>query len=134
MSVRVGAMITAASFRSLALIRSRLVDLLILRADSCFWTDKTSISLNLKVELTCGGWSEWNVFETHFCLIAFARDIPTLVKKLLKREAMVFEVLCSTPSDITEAEDEECVPRDVSSFKVFYKPEGLLLFSFIKVS
>ena len=44
----------------------------------------------------------WNVFKAHFCLIAFARDIPILVKKLLKREAMVFEVLCSTPSDMTE--------------------------------
>ena len=121
MSVGVGAMITAASFRSLALIRSRPVDLLILRADSCFWTDKTSIFLNLLVELTCGGWSEWNVFGAHFCLIAFARDIPILVKKLLKREAMVFEVLWSTSSDTTE-----CVPRDVSSFKVFHKPEGLL--------
>ena len=47
---------------------------------------------------------------------------------------MVFEVLCSMPSDITDVGNEECVPRDVSSFKVFHKPEGLLLFSFIKVS
>ena len=74
------------------------------------------------------------IFVEALFFIAFARDIPILVKKLLKREAMVFEVLCSTSSDITEVGDEECVPRDVSSFKVFHKPEGLLLFSFIKVS
>ena len=57
-----------------------------------------------------------------------------LERKLLKRDAMVFELFCSAPSDITKVGDEKCVPRDVSSFKVFHEPEGLLLFSFIKVS
>ena len=103
---------TATSFRSLTLIRSRQLDLLVLRADIFFWIDDTSISLNFKVELTWGGWSDWNVFQAHFCLIAFARDIPTLVKKLLKRDALVFEFFCSTHSDITKVGDEECVPRD----------------------
>jgi hypothetical protein len=53
MSVRVGAIIAAVSFSSLAVIPSRPVDLLVLRVDSCLKTDATSISLNSNVELNC---------------------------------------------------------------------------------
>ena len=76
-------MITAASFRSLALIRLRPVDLIVLRADivALDRQDFNLLEFNSRINLR---WSEWDVFEAHFCLIAFARDIPILVKKLLK--------------------------------------------------
>ena len=68
----------------------------------------------------------------HFCLIAFAKVIPMLVKNLLNRDDMDFVFLYSTPSVIIELGAEDLILRDVNSFKVFHRPEGLFLFSFIR--
>jgi hypothetical protein len=70
----------------------------------------------------------------YFCFIAFAKVIPILVKNLLNRDDMNFVCLCSTPSVIIDLGDEDFMLGDVNSCKVFHRPEGLFLFSFIRFS
>jgi hypothetical protein len=88
----------------------------------------------LKIELTSGGGfpGDWDC--VHSCLIAFSKVIPILVKKLLNRDDIDFVSLCSTPSVIIEHRAEDFMLRDVNSFRVFHRPEGLFLFSFIRFS
>ena len=133
-SVIVGAITVVASFSSRALIWSRPVDLLVFRVDSCLMTDEISISLNWKVAWTWYGGLEAGVDRVYFCLIAFAKVIPILVKKLLKRDAIDLVSLCSIPLDIVELGADDGLLRDVISLRFFQRPEGFLLFSLIKFS
>ena len=55
-------------------------------------------------------------------------------KNLLNRDDMDFVFLCSIPSVIIELGAEDFMLRDVNSFRVFHRPEGLFLFSFIRFS
>ena len=86
------------------------------------------------VELTPGGEFPGDWDGLHFCLIAFAKVIAILVKNLLNRDDMNFVFLYSTPSVIVELGAEDFILRDVNSFKVFHRPEGLFLFSSIRFS
>jgi hypothetical protein len=74
------------------------------------------------------------MFDYNLCLIVFAKVFPILVKKVLKRDDIDCEFLVSTPSDMIDVGAEECVLHDVNSLRVFQRPEGLFLFSFIKDS
>ena len=55
----------------------------------------------------------------HFCLIAFAKVIPKLVKNVLNRDDMDFVFLFSTPSFIIELGAEDFMLRDVNSIQSF---------------
>ena len=80
--------------------------------------------------MTAGGEfpGDWDC--VHFCLIAFAKVIPKLVKNLLNRDGMDFVFLYTTPSVIIELGAEDFILQDVSSFKVFHRQAGLFLFRF----
>ena len=76
-----------------------------------------------------GGFPEdWDC--VHFCLIAFAKVIPILVKNLLNKDDMDFVFLCSTPFVIIELGAEDFMLRDVNSFRVFHGPRRIVFIVF----
>jgi hypothetical protein len=68
------------------------------------------------------------MFDENLCLIVFAKFLPIVVKKVLKRDNIECEFLVSTPSDMINGSAEECVLRDNNSLRVFQRPEGLFCF------